>query len=132
MDADEFKQRTKALAIRMIRLVESLPDSQSASILGRQLFRSATSVGANYRAACRARSRADMVHKLGIVEEEADETLYWLEILGESGMVPTSRLGDLTRETQEILAMTVASKRTLRRAQIENRKSKIENPNAPA
>ncbi len=73
-----------------------------------------------------------MVHKLGIVEEEADETLYWLEILGECGMLPFSRLGDLMRETQEILAMTVASKRTLRRSQIENRKSKIENPNAPA
>ena len=123
MDADEFKQRTKALAIRMIRLVESLPDSQSASILGRQLFRSATSVGANYRAACRARSKADMVNKLGIVEEEADETLYWLEILGESGMVPMARLCDLMKETEEILSMTVASKRTLRRSQIENRKS---------
>ena len=88
MDREEFQARTKRLALRVIRMVEALPRSTTASVIGRQVLRSATSVGANYRAVCRARSTADMIAKLKIVEEEADETLYWLELLVESEVLP--------------------------------------------
>jgi len=88
MNEQEFKDRTKQIAIRVIRLVESLPNTNSAQIISKQLLRSATSVGANYRAACRGKSTADILHKLAIVEEEADESLYWLEILIESISFP--------------------------------------------
>ncbi len=83
-------------------------------MLGKQLLRSATSVAANYRAACRAKSKADMIHKLSIFEEEADESLLWMELLVESSLIPASRLSALIAEVNEILAMTVASIRTLR------------------
>lgn len=110
-----FQDRTKRLALRIIRLVAALPqDDLAAQVIGRQVLRSGTSVGANYRAACRARSRADMIAKLKIVEEEADETLYWLQLLGEAQIVPQARLADLMTETDELLAMTVASIKTLR------------------
>jgi four helix bundle protein len=115
MDRGEFQARTKQLALRVIRLVEALPRGTTASVIGRQVLRSATSVGANYRAACRARSPADMIAKLKIVEEEADETLYWLELLVEADVVPSARLEPLMAETEEILAMTVASIKTLRK-----------------
>ena len=121
MDREEFQARTKRLALRVIRLVEALPRSTTASVIGRQVLRSATSVGANHRAACRARSTADMIAKLKIVEEEADETLYWLELLVEGGVMPSARLGPLIVETDEIVAMTVASIRTLRRGQRSRR-----------
>jgi len=114
---EQFKFRTKQLALRVIRLVEALPKGRSTDIIGRQLLRSATSVGANYRAACRAKSAADMIAKLSIVEEEADETLYWLELLGDSGLIHESRLADLMKETDEIVAMTVAAIKTLRMRQ---------------
>ncbi|MCG8364879.1 MAG: four helix bundle protein, partial [Pseudanabaenales cyanobacterium] len=84
MDEQAFKQRTKKLALRVLRLVESLPRKTSTNIIGRQLIRCATSVGANYRSACRAKSTADLIAKLSIVEEEADECLYWLELLVEA------------------------------------------------
>ena len=92
MDEKEFKNRTKQIALRVIRLVESLPKTNSAQIIGKQLLRSATSVGANYRAACRGKSEADIIHKLSIVEEEADESLYWLELLVESDIFPEAKL----------------------------------------
>ncbi len=117
MDEQEFKDRTKKLALRVIRLVGALPRGRTEDVIGRQLLRSATSVGANYRAACRARSTADMIAKLGIVEEEADETLYWLEILIEAELMPADRLKDLVIEADEITAMTVASIKTLRARQ---------------
>ena len=127
MDEQEFKERTKNLALRAIRVVDSLPKTISAQVIGKQLLRSATSVGANYRAACRARSRADMIAKLAIVEEEADETAYWLELLVASAIVPENKLRSLIEETEEIVAMTVASIRTLRSKgkSIQNLKSKI-------
>ncbi len=131
MDEKAFKARTKQLALRVIHLVESLPKSMTANVIGRQLLRSATSVGANYRAACRAKSVADMIAKLGIVEEEADETLYWLELLAEAGLMPEARLSDLMQESDEITAMIVSSIKTLRerqrseRSQRRNPKSKI-------
>jgi four helix bundle protein len=115
MDKEQFMARTKGLALRVIKLVEALPRNPTASVIGRQLLRSGTSVGANYRAACRARSAADMIAKLKIVEEEADETLYWLELLVEANIVPETRLAPLMAETGEILAMTVASIKTLRK-----------------
>ncbi|WP_447974749.1 four helix bundle protein [Nitrospira sp. Kam-Ns4a] len=85
---DELQRRTKELALAIIRLTERLSRGRAAAVVAKQLVRAGTSVGANYRAACRARSRADFVAKLGIVEEEADETRYWLELLGEVGYLP--------------------------------------------
>jgi four helix bundle protein len=114
MNEREFKERTKRVGLRVVRLVESLPPNRTADVLGRQLLRSGTSIGANYRAACRGRSRKDVIAKLGIVEEEADETVYWLEMLVDAEIVPAPRLGDLIAEVNEIVAMTVASIRTLR------------------
>jgi len=115
MDREQFQARTKGLAIRIIKLVEALPNNSTGWVIGRQLLRSGTSVGANYRAACRARSIADMIAKLKIVEEEADETLYWLELLVEAQIMREERLRPLMVETDEIVAMTVASIKTLRR-----------------
>jgi len=114
MNEKDFKDRTKKFGLRVIRLVESLPKSRTADVIGKQLLRSATSVGANYRAACRGRSTADVIAKLGIVEEEADESLYWMEMLIEAGLVSASKLSELTKEGDEIVAMTVASIKTLR------------------
>ncbi len=114
MDEQVFKRRTKKLALNVIELVEALPKSRTADVIGRQLLRSATSVGANYRAACRGKSTADVMAKLAIVEEEADETVYWMELLIEAAIVPQARLADLLKETNEIVAMTVASIKTLR------------------
>jgi four helix bundle protein len=110
----QFKARTKQLALRVIRLVEVLPQTRTADVISKQLLRSATSVAANYRAACRAKSAADLIAKLGIVEEEADETLYWLELLVESGLMSADKLKSLMQESTEILAMTVASIKTLK------------------
>ena len=113
--ADELRNRTKGFALQNIRLVESLPASRTANILGGQLLRSGTSVGANYRASCRARSRAEFIAKLGIVEEEADESIYWLELFVESGILRQDRAAGLLREAGEILAMVVASIKTARK-----------------
>jgi four helix bundle protein len=114
MNSDEFKQRTEKFALRVIRLVSRLPKESTAEILGRQLLRAATSVGANYRAACRARSKAEFRAKLGIVEKEADECLYWFNLLVEGNVVRAEMLKDLKAECNEILAMVVASIRTTR------------------
>jgi len=114
MNQQEFKRRTRELALRIIRLAETLPRKRTSDIIARQLIRSATSVGANYRATCRSRSTADMIAKLGIVLEEADETLYWLELLRDSGMVSSDDLSSLMAEVDEIIAMTVTSLKTLR------------------
>ncbi len=114
MDEQQFKERTKKLGLRVIRLVEALPPGRTADVLGKQLLRAATSTGANYRAACRGKSVADVIAKLSIVEEEADECLYWMELLIEADLVPEAKLASLMAETNEIVAMTVASIRTLR------------------
>src|SRR4028119_1508697 len=114
MDEQEFKKRTKQMALRVIRLVEALPKSQTADVIGKQLLRSATSVGANYRAACQGKSTADVIAKLCIVEEEADESLYWMELLIEADIVAATNLKSLMSEIHEVLAMTVASIKTLR------------------
>jgi four helix bundle protein len=114
MNEQMFKNRTRQLALKVIELVGELSGGKSGDVLGRQLLRSGTSVGANYRAACRGKSTADVISKLSNVEEEADETLYWLELLLDSKLVLPSRLEWLLKETDEILAMTVASIKTLR------------------
>ena len=115
MDEGIFKHRTKQFGLRIIELVEALPRTRAADILGNQLLRAATSVGANYRAACRGKSSADVIAKLSNVEEEADEALYWLEMLTESKLVrEEGGLTELMSEANEILAMTVASIKTMR------------------
>ena len=111
----QLKPRTKQFGLRTIRLIDSLPRTTTAQTIGRQLVRSALSVGANYRAACRARSRADFISKMGIVEEEVDESSYWLEMLVEAGLVKTERLVPLMKEAGEIAAMVVASIKTARK-----------------
>ncbi|MFN8516242.1 MAG: four helix bundle protein [Thermomicrobiales bacterium] len=111
---EEFKRRTQDYALLAIALVEALPRTRAADVIGRQLLRSATSVGANYRAACRAKSTADFIAKMGIVEEEADECLYWLELLNRSGLCAAAKLAPLVAEGNELLAMTVSSINTTR------------------
>lgn len=106
---NDLKERTKQFALRVIRLCRALPRSEEARIIGRQLLRSGTSVGANYRAACRARSKAEFVAKLGIVLEEADETVFWLELLQESDIVTARKLGSLAQEARELTSIFVAS-----------------------
>jgi len=127
MNEREFKRRTKHLALRVIRLIEALealPYNLTARVISKQLIRSATSVGANYRSACRAKSTADIIAKLSLVEEEADESLFWMELIVESGLLPQEKLTSLMSETNEILAMTVASIKTLR-MKSQHPKSKI-------
>ena len=109
-----LRDRTKGLALRIIKLVNSLPQDDVGRVIGRQLLRCGTSVGANYRASMRAKSPADMVNKLKIVEEEADETIYWLELLVDSHLIAEAKLKPLMVEVNEILAMTVASIKTIR------------------
>jgi four helix bundle protein len=137
MDEKIFKDRTKKLALAIIELVEELPNRRTADVLGRQLLRSGTSVGANYRSACRGRSTADVLSRLAIVEEEADESIYWMELLVETKIVSETRVSGLMKETNEIIAMTVASIKTMRKRKsltrsssemTGNPKSKIENP----
>jgi four helix bundle protein len=128
---ETLQRRMKVLAVETIRLAEGLPRTRSADVMARQLVRCTTSVAANYRAACRARSRRDFVAKMGIVEEEADETVFWLELLSECSLVSSERLALLSREAGELLAITVASIRTARmgrKARTANPQSAIRNP----
>jgi four helix bundle protein len=114
MNREQMKDRTKAYASRILRLCAALPDHWMARILGGQLLRSSASVGANYRAVCRAKSRADFIHKLRVVEEECDESLFWMELLVDNDLIKHSRLCDLMKEGNELLAITVASAKTAR------------------
>ena len=114
MDEKISKARTKKLAVAIIREVDKLPRSRATDVIRKQLLRSGTSIGANYRAACRAKSTPDMINKMKIVEEEADETEYWLEILVEAGLTPHEQINNIYKETDGILAMTVTSRKTLR------------------
>ena len=115
MFRDTFKIRTKAFALAVVKLVEGLPADPIARTLGLQLLRSGTSVAANFRAAVRGRSSAEFIAKMGIVEEECDETLFWIELLVESGRITAPRAVPLLAEGHEILAITVASIKTARR-----------------
>ena len=114
MTESDLKARTLQFGLQIIALVDNLPRKPSADAISRQLVRSATSIGANYRADCRARSRADFVAKLAIVEEEADESAYWLELLAKSGHAEPAHLRDLWREAEQITKIIVASIKTAR------------------
>ena len=117
MTPDALRKRTKDFALGIIRLVETLLKCKTAEVLGRQPLRSRTSVGANYRSACRARSSADFISKMSIVEEEADESIYWMELIVESGLLDELRPNNLLTEAKEILAITVSSINTARKGQ---------------
>ncbi len=111
---EQLRDRTKAFAVRIVGVFRTLPNRTDAQVLGKQLLRCGTAVAANYRAACRARSRAEWVAKIGIVVEEADENVFWLEMLGDCGIVPLNKLGALMKEAHELSAMFTASQRTAR------------------
>ncbi len=113
---EELRERTKSFALRVVRLYRALPRNTEAQVLGKQLLRSGTSVGANYRAACRGRSRPEFIARIGIVAEEADEAVFWLELLIEAGIMPAKRLASLLKEARELTAIFSASAQTARRS----------------
>jgi four helix bundle protein len=115
MDSQILKDRTQQFALDIIALVDSLPKRRVADVIGNQLVRSGTSVGANYRAACRAKSPADFISKMGTVEEEADETIYWMDLLVKSTLVSRDRVAGLVNEANQLVAIVVASINTARR-----------------
>ncbi len=110
-----LKNRTKKFALEIIKVAETLPKNRIAEVLARQLLRAGTSAGANYRSACRARSIADFISKMGIVEEELDETIYWMELLVESGIFKPTTVEFLVKKANELLSITVASIKTAKR-----------------
>ena len=118
MEPRDLKQRTQEFALRVIRMVRALPKGQEGKVLGNQVLRSATSVGANYRSAQRGKSKADFIAKLAIAEEEADETCYWLELIIAAELLPTERVAPLLAEGKEITAILTAAGKTAK----ENRK----------
>ncbi len=111
----ELKTRTKAFALRIIRLYQALPKSGEAQVIGKQILRSGTSIGAQYREACRAKSPADFINKMEGSLQELDETSYWLELLAESNIMPAEKLADLQKETNELTAIFVASVKTTKK-----------------
>ena len=113
---EEMRDRTKAFALRIIRLFRSLPYRTDTQVLGKQLLRCGTSVAANYRAVCRARSKAEFIARMGIVAEEADETILWLELLTESGIISPEKTGELLKEARQLAAIFTASQQTAKRA----------------
>lgn len=121
MNAKEIQDRTKGLALRVMKLVDALPRGRSADVVANQLVRCATSVGANYRAVCRARSTAEFISKMSIVVEEADETLYWLELISESGLLPPPKVQGLMDEAKEFVAIFATSRATAKKNQQLNK-----------
>ena len=115
MTPEELRARTKAFALRVVKLYRSLPRSADAQVMGKQLLRCGTSVAANYRASCRARSRAEFAARIGIVVEEADETGFWLEMLADAEIVRAARLKDLLQESKELTAIFAATRQSVRR-----------------
>jgi len=120
MDAEDLKKRTKQFGLRVIHLIEALPSSRAASVIGRNLLRSGTSVGANFRAASRARTRPDYISKLGMAIEQADESLYWMEMLVEAKLIPGEKLTALMKEANELVTILTTSAKT-RRARVKPR-----------
>ncbi len=112
MNPEDMKARTRAFALRIIRLAESLPNTPTAKVIRNQMLRCGPSVGANYRAACRAKSKPDFVSKMGTVEEEADETIYWMELLIDAEIVKRPRIADLLDEADQILSIVISSIKT--------------------
>jgi four helix bundle protein len=127
MSPELFKKRTKAYALKIMKFTDGLPSSRATNVIAGQLLRSGTSVGANYRAACRAKSSADFISKMGTVEEECDESIFWMELLEESGKTKEAAVSELKKEESEILAMVVASINTVRTRR-NNPQSAIRNP----
>ena len=124
MNSAEFQDKTKRLGLHVIRFVEILPQNYTSRVIVNQILRCALSVGANYRAVCRAKSDKDFINKMKIVEEECDETIYWLEIIAESGLAKIEVVTPLKREAKEILAMIVASINTMSK-NLKSKKSEI-------
>jgi four helix bundle protein len=118
MASENLKLRTKLFALRIIKMVENLPETKTSKTLGNQVLRSGTSAAANYRAGCLAKSKRDFINKLKIVEEEADETIFWLELLEESGIFSRDKLLPIKTEAHEILKIIIASIKTTRKNQI--------------
>jgi four helix bundle protein len=114
MDEAELKARTKQFALRVMKLVSALPKTTEARAIGSQLVRAGTSVGANYRAACRGRSKAEFIAKLGVVEEEADESAFWMELIIEGGLMRPELVAPLLQEANELVAIMAASRKTAR------------------
>ena len=125
MTKEELKKRTKQFALAVVRLAELLPNSRTGNTIGSQMIRSCTSVAANYRSACRARSNADFISKITVVEKECDETLFWLEFISEAGLTDYEKLEQLIAEANELTAIFTASGKT---AKQNNPKSPIRNP----
>ena len=129
MNEAELLNRTKKFALRVMTLVTAVPQSIKGRAIAAHLIRSGTSVAANYRAACRGRSKAEFLAKLGTVEEEADETAFWMELIMEDGLLPAAKVHPLWCEANELVAIMVASRKTtasaLRKSQIKNQKSEI-------
>jgi len=123
---EQLLDRTKKFAVRTVQLFRSLSRAPEAQVLGKQLLRSATSVAANYRAACRSRSRAEFVSKIGVVVEEADETAFWIEFLSDAGIVKKERVGELLKEAQGLTAIFTASRHTAKQPGTRN-KSALDN-----
>ena len=115
MDADELKARTKAFALRVLKLAASLPPSIEGKLITGQLVRAGTAVAANYRAACRGRSRAEFVAKLGLVEEEADESAFWLELIIEGAFLKSGRVKPLLDEANELTKIMASSRITAKK-----------------
>ena len=123
MEKGDLKDRTKQFALRIIKMSEALPNTRSAIVICKQILRSGTSVGANYRAALRSKSDADFLYKISIVTEEADESLFWLELIEESGVLPSEKIKDLKKEADELTAIfTTTARKT--KEKIENNKKK--------
>lgn len=116
MPFDDLRNRTQEFGLRVIHLTEALPAGGPGRVIGNQLLRAGTSVGANYRAACRARSRRDFLSKLGITLEEADESAYWLELVIKAGLLPKARVEALLGENNELVSIFVASLKTARKS----------------
>ena len=114
MTREDMKQRLKAFAIRIIKMVDEMPDTISGNAIARQVIRSGTSPSANYRAACVGKSDKDFLNKLKMCEEELDETSHWLELIIESGLLPKNRMVNLYEENLELLKIIVASIKTMR------------------
>jgi len=130
MKSEDLKRRMRVFALQVIRLLGDLPRNNVGDVIGRQLLKCGTSVGANYRSACRAKSQADFISKMGIVEEEADEAIYWLDLLLEARMIPRQKAEPLIGEADQFVAIAVASIRTARRNQ-EKEKARPRSLNGP-
>jgi four helix bundle protein len=120
VDKAELLDRTKAFGLRVLKLVDRLPRTTSGRAIGNQLIRSGTSIGANYRAACRSRSRAEFASKIGVVAEEADETVYWLQLIRDGDLLSTQQVAALLKEADELTAIFTAGRRTSSKDQTSN------------